>query len=237
MNSGDVRILPVLKPALLALFFLTAVAPAQQAQTPPQRQATPSIKVNVLNVCSPSTEDQAVLKNALAKARTRTVFAEDFEIARGRATVGDAPSSRYVRLRRDLPPESPLLTAQYSMSRDERNTIETLVLRMRDPKEFHELVLEDRVSTEAASPLTVLAADTPASRIRIERLGKSSVTLARCAGAGQNAYEPLFREASELMVQYRKALGLRDSFRQDINWLGNATPAKSSAPPAQKKPK
>lgn len=118
-----------------------------------------------------------------------------------------------------------MMTAQYSMSIDEKTMIETLVLRMRDPKEFHELSIEDRVSASAASPLAVVATDTPAARIRIERLGKSSVVLARCEGADQNVYEPLFKQASDLMAHYRAALGLRTAFRADIAWL--ASPAKS----------
>jgi hypothetical protein len=226
----------------IATFLLAAVAVGQQAQKGPEPQATPAVKVNVLNVCAPSLEEQAILKGALAKANVRAVFAGDFEIARGRATVTDAPASKYVRLRRDLWPESPLLTAQYSISMDEKNTVEILVLRMRDTKDFFEISIEDRVSTGAAPPQTIVAMDTPASRVRIERLGKSSVVLARCEGADQNAYEPLFHDASELMARYRKALGLRDAFKQDINWLGSVAPAKgavpkkSAAPAAAKKP-
>lgn len=158
------------------------------------------------------------------------MFAGDFEIARGRATLKDAPPSRYVRLRRDLEPQSPWETAQYSMSRDTRSTIETLVLRMRDPKEFHELSIEDQVSSDAASAAVVLSSDTPASRIRVERLGKSSVALARCPEVDQSAYQPLFNEASDIMARYRKEMGLRTEFRSDINWLdrgGLQKPAKA----------
>jgi hypothetical protein len=226
----------VRKLALIAPCLLAGVAAGQQAQKAPEPQATPTVKVNVLNVCTPSAEEQAVLKNALAKANTKPVFAADFEIARGRATVKEAPASKYVRLRRDLPPESPLLTAQYSISVDEKTVIETLVLRMRDTKDFFEISIEDRVSAGVAPLPTVVAADTPASRIRIERLGKSSIALARCEGADQSAFEPLFRDASSLTAQYRKALGLRNAFRQEINWLGSAEPAKSPAPKKSAKP-
>jgi hypothetical protein len=137
-----------------------------------------------------------------------------------------------VRLRRDFT-EGVLMTAQYSISTDEKTTVETLVLRLRDPKEFHEISFEDRVSSEAASPGSVLAADTPAARIRIERLGKNSITLSRCEGADQSAYDPLFKQASAIMASYRSALGLRSSFRSDIAWLSG--PAKS-APGHQKQP-
>jgi hypothetical protein len=119
---------------------------------------------------------------------------------------------------------------------DEKTVIETLVLRMRDTKDFFEISIEDRVSAGVAPLPTVVAADTPASRIRIERLGKSSIALARCEGADQSAFEPLFRDASSLTAQYRKALGLRNAFRQEINWLGSAEPAKSPAPKKSAKP-
>ena len=211
----------MLKPALIvAVFLLGASAVQSQNQkhgSAPQKQ--PPIKVNVLNVCTPGSADQAILRTALAKAKEKTRFADDFEIARGQATLKDAPPSRYVRLRRDLEPQSPWETAQYSMSRDPRTTIETLVLRMRDPKEFHELSIEDQVSSDAASAAVVLSSDTPASRVRVERIGKSSVALAQCPEIDQSAYQPLFAEASEIMAHYRKEMGLRTEFRADINWL------------------
>jgi hypothetical protein len=220
---------------MTALSLLGLIAAQEQGKNPDSSsQKQPPIKVNVLNVCTPGTDEQAVLKSALAKAKARPAFAGDFEIARGQATLKDAPPSKYVRLRRDLAPQSPWLTAQYSISRDEKSTIETLVLRMRDPKDFHELSIEDRVSSEAASPGVVLNSDTPASRIRIERLGKSSVALARCEEVDQSVYAPLFSEASAIMAQYRKELGLRSEFRADIEWLtGAKTPAASGR--AQKK--
>ncbi len=201
----------------------------------PQQPEEPKVKINVLNVCTPSAEEQAVLKSALARVSGNPAFAEDFEISRGRASLKDSPAAKFVRLRRDFATPSPMMTAQYSMSMDEKTTIETLVLRMRDPKEFHEISVEDRVSAGAASPLSVVATDTPAARIRIERLGKNSVVLARCETADQNVYEPLFQQASDLMAKYRAALGLRTTFRADIAWL--SVPAKgSSESAAHKKP-
>ena len=222
----------MLKPALItAVFLLGASAVQAQAHKPGStQQKQPPIKVNVLNVCTPGSGDQAILKTALAKAKEKTLFAGDFEIARGRATLKDAPPSRYVRLRRDLEPQSVWETAQYSMSRDPQSTIETLVLRTRDPKEFHELSIEDQVSSDAASAGVVLSADTPASRIRVERIGKSSVALAQCPQIDQSAYQPLFAEASEIMARYRKEMGLRTEFRADINWLdggGSQRPVKA----------
>ena len=222
--------------ALTILFLLATACLAQQDQQPavPQPTATPAegkpqVKVNYLNVCTPGTDEEAIIKGALAAVQAKPAFSTDFEVSRGRTTLKDAPDAKYVRLRRDFAPESPLLTAQYSVSTDATNTVEILVLRPRDPKDFLQVVMEDRVSADAAKPLSLLQVDTPASRIRIERLNKSSAVLTRCAEVDQNAYEPMFRQASDIMAQYRSALGLRTAFHSDIAWL-NPTPKAASVP-------
>jgi len=222
----------VFTPSLILMFFLTGMIAGPQDQKPETPQ--PQVRLNYLHVCTPSAEEQAVLSGALGKAAGNPAFSEDFEISRGRTTLKDAPAAKFVRLRRDFAEKSPLLTVQYSMSVDEETTIETLVLRVRDPKEFYELSMEDRVSAGAASPVAVVTTDTPAVRVRVERLGKGSVVLARCEG-DQSAYEPLFKQASDIMAKYRSALGLRTAFRSDIAWLsahksrsGAAQPAASS---------
>lgn len=189
-------------------------APAQQSEGQPQ------IKLNYINACTPSPEEQAALKSAMTKVSVTPAFADDFEVSHGRTTLKNALPSKYVRLRRDFAAQSPMMTAQYSMSLDEELTIETLVLRMRDPKDFLEISFEARVGAAAASPVSVVATDTPATHIRIERMGKGSLALARCPGADQSVYEPLFKQGSELMARYRGALGLRTEFRPDIAWLG-----------------
>jgi len=190
------------------------------------------MKLHYLNVCRPTPEEQTEIKNAFTKVAAVPAFARDFEVARGRTTLKDAPDSVFVRLRRDMAPDSPLMTTQYSMSTDQTNTVEVLVLRSRDAKEFHELSFEDAVSSGAASPVTVLGVDTPVTRIRLERFGKKSIVLARCPDADQSEYETMFRAASDLMGRYRKALGLRTAFRTDIDWL-----ATQGAKPATAKPK
>ncbi len=214
----------MLKPALTIAILLAGIARAQQQQ-PSQAQtpAKPQVKINVINVCMPAKEDQAVINSALAVVPAKPSFSSDFEISRGHTTLKDEPDARYVRLRRDFVSESPLMTAQYSISSDSDNTIELLVLRMRDPKEFLEISIEDRVSSASATPGAVLSTDTPVSRVRIERLGKNSAGLAHCQEIDQSAYDPTFRRASEIMAQYRAAMGLRTTFRSDIAWL-NPTP-------------
>jgi len=220
--------------AFATLFLLaTACLALAQGQQSPTSQSTPQptapspdgkpqVKVNYLNVCTPSTEEETVIKSALAAIQPKPVFSADFEISRGRTSLKDAPDAKYVRLRRDFAAEAPLLTAQYSMSTDSSNTIEILVLRARDPKDFLQLVLENRVTAGSTTPLALLQVDTPTSRVRVERLNNSSAVLTRCPEADQSAYEPVFKQASEIMAQYRAALGLRNAFRTDIAWLNPA---------------
>lgn len=223
----------MLKPALIVACLAGSLCFAQEAEKK-QQPATdqPQVKVHYLNVCAPPAEDQAEIKSAFAKIPAKPGFGPDFEVSRGHATLQDSPDSRFVRLRRDMAADSPFLTAQYSISRDASNIVETLVLRLRDPKQFHEISMEDRVSSSAASPATVLSTETPVSRIRLERFSKNSIVLARCQEADQSAYDPLFREASDIMARYRKALGLATAFRYDVNWLTNSAPVASSKPTA-----
>jgi hypothetical protein len=225
----------VFKFSAITTVFLAACAYGQQE--PKQPSPGPQVKLNVLNVCTPSAEEQTEIRNAFAKVQAKPVFVRDFEVSRGRATMKDSPDAKFVRYRRDLAPESALLAAQYSMSTDDASTVETLVLRTRDPKDFHELSFEDRVSTGAVSPVSLLTVDTPVSRIRLERISKSSIVLARCEGGDQSAYEPLFRQASEIMARYRKALELGSTLRADIAWIGSTTEPSAADHPAKKNPK
>ena len=230
--------------ALTAVFLLAAAVaqdqqpPAAQPATPsptaPAQEGKPQVKVNYLNVCTPGADEETIIKGALAAVQAKPAFSEDFELSRGRTSLKDAPDAKYVRLRRDFAAESPLLTAQYSMSTDATNTVEILVLRPRDPKDFLQVVMEARVSAGAAKPLSLLQVDTPTSRVRIERFNKSSAVLTRCPEVDQSAYEPVFRQASEIMAQYRAALGLRTAFRSDIAWLNPA--ARAAAPGPKRKP-
>jgi hypothetical protein len=222
--------------SVIPIFFLAVAAFAQQETKPQPSAGQPQVKLNYLNVCTPSAEEQTEIKNAFARVQAKPVFSRDFEVSRGRTTVKDSPDAKFVRLRRDLIPESTLLAAQYSMSTDEESTVETVVLRTRDPKDFHELSLEDRVSSGATSPASLLNVETPVSRIRLERFGKSSIVLARCEGGGQESYEPLFRQASEIMGLYRKALDLSGMLRADVAWLSGTAKSDGANRQAHKTP-
>jgi hypothetical protein len=226
----------VVQSAFISILFLAAFAFGQESKSQ-SSAGQPQVKLNYLNVCTPSAEEQAEIKSAFARVQSRPVFSRDFEVARGRTAVKDSPDAKFVRLRRDLAPESALLAAQYSMSTDEESTVETLVLRTRDPKDFHELSFEDRVSSSAASPTSLLGVETPVSRIRLERFGKSSIVLARCEGGGQEAYEPLFLQASAIMAQYRKALDLPGMLHAEVAWLGGTSKSDGAGRQAHKNPK
>lgn len=212
----------------------------------------PQVKVNVLNVCTPSADEQKEIAAALSHVPKQPQFSSDFEIARGRSSLTDAPSflqagpsaqlsgepsvADFVRMRRDMTEKGTFSTVQYSFSNDGKTMVETLVLHVRDPKDLVQISIEDSASA-VTSPASMLAASTPASRIKLERFGKSSVVLARCAGAeggpppDQSAYEPLFSSASSILNDYRTVLGVRRMVPDELQRVAAAAgaPVKKSA--------
>lgn len=227
--------MPLLKPLSLAIVLALGLSSAAAAQEPtPPVEPKPQVRINYLNVCTPSADEQKEIAAALARIPMKPGFAPDFEIARGRTTMPDAPVSTWVRVRHDFPDSAALSNAQYSMSVDEQRVVETLVFRFHEPKDVLSISIEDGVS--AATPAQVLATDTPASRMRIERVGKGSIGLSRCQGADQSAYEPLFQSASRVMERYRQALGVRRTVLGDLERLGTGKPAPRKTPTGGKKP-
>lgn len=198
------------------------------AEAPSSQQ--PQVKVNMLNVCTPSAEEQKEIAAALARVPKQPLFGTDFEVSRGRSTLTDMPAfleagqpghvagepsvASYVRIRHEFSVQAMFSSVQYSFSNDGVTMIETMVLHVRDPKDLIEVSLEDSASAVASSQ-AMLIANTPVNRVRLERFGKSSIALARCqaSAAGpapdQSAYEPLFRSASDLMADYRRLLGVK----------------------------
>jgi len=221
-----------------AALALAAVAFAQQ----------PPVKVNVLNVCAPSADEQKELSSALAKVPAKPVFSTDYEVARERSTLdpstpipgmqplppGAVSAADWVRVRREFPDATLFSNVQYSFSVDSKNMVETLVLRVRDPKDLMQVSIEDSASA-VASATAMLSTSTPVSRVKLERFGKSSVALARCAGGegnpatDQSAYEPIFHAASSIMERYRAALGARKMVPQELTRLGVGSSTKASA--------
>jgi hypothetical protein len=218
--------------------LLVCAALAQQTPTPEPKQEPGKeqlkVQVHMMNVCAPSDEDKQVIVAALAQVPAKPKFSPDFEISRGRTTFPDAPVSTWARIRREFPSASVLTSVQYSMSVDEKALIETLVWRARDPKDFLTITLEDRMSA-VTTPAAALANDTPVSRIKIERFGKSSAGLARCETGNQSAFEPLFQSASRLMAGYRAALAVRSTVPAELSRAAGSKPAALSKPVPPKK--
>ncbi|MBV8051581.1 MAG: hypothetical protein JOZ80_10360 [Acidobacteriaceae bacterium] len=226
-------------------------------------QEQPQVKLNVLNVCSPSPEEQQEIASALARIPQKAAFNQDFEIDRGRSIPdqsanmlagglgeqlpSDAGPADWVRIRREFVPSSPFASVQYSFSRDAKSMVETLVFRIREPKDVMQIALEDSASA-VTPPASMLSADTPSSRMKLERFGKSSVVLARCSGSetspapDQSAYEPLFHSASAIVANYRNLLAVRRTVPEELTRIsmisGNGRKLAKTSPKdaAQKRP-
>jgi hypothetical protein len=225
---------------LIMTAAMTMVVPAS-AQQPP-------VKVNVINVCAPSADEQKELSSALAKVPGKPVFSKDYEVSRGHSTLdpsipipgvqplppGAVSAADWVRVRREFPDATLFSNVQYSFSVDAKNMVETLVLRVRDPKDLMQISIEDSASA-VASAAAMLSTSTPVSRVKLERFGKASVALARCSGeeggpaTDQSAYEPIFHAASSIMERYRDALGARKMIPQELARLGVGTATKQAA--------
>ena len=240
--------------SLLALVLARQVV-AQQPANPPS--AEPQVKVNMLNVCTPSAEEQKEIASALARVPKQPLFSDDFEVTRGRSTLSDMPSflkagegghvagepsvASYVRIRREFSVQALFSSVQYSFSNDGLNMVETLVLHVRDPKDLIEVSLEDS-ATSVTSSEAMLGANNPASRVRLERFGKSSVALARCVAPeggpapDQSAYEPLFRGASDVLANYRKLLGVSIIVPEELVKINGESKPKPAPKPKTAKP-
>jgi hypothetical protein len=215
--------------------FCLAYAVFSSAQQPSQQ---PQVKVNMLNVCTPSADDQKEIGGALARIPKQPLFSPDFEIDRGRSTLDEAPDflqggsnthvssdhsvANWVRIRREFGVQAAFSTVQYSFSSDGKNLSETLTFRVRDPKDLMQVTLENSAAA-VTSPAVMLGTNTPVSRIRLERFGKSSIVLARCPGAegspapDESAYEPLFQGATGVIANYRGLLGARHTVPDELS--------------------
>ncbi len=185
-----------------------------------QQDSKPQVKVNMLNVCSPSPEEKQEIVSALAKIPKAPAFGPDFEVARGRTTLEQSPEFLQAAAGAQMPPPARIRQvgphaagvhrpkyfldrAVFVFSTDPKTMMETLVFRVRDPKDLLQLSVEDSASA-VTSAAAMLATNTPASRIKLERFGKSSVVLARCSASeagpapDQSAYEPCFRQRPRL---------------------------------------
>jgi hypothetical protein len=224
-----------------------------------QQVGQPPVKVNVLNVCTPSAQEQKEIAAALAQVPKSPKFSSDFEVDRGRSTLSgnvdflqtgaaqvapDNSTADWVRIRREFPPSSMFSTVQYSFSVDAKNMIETLVFHVRDPKDVAQISIEDMASA-VTTPTAMLGTNTPAGHIKLERFGKSSVALARCGPSesgpapDQSAYEPLFTSATAILQNYRTALSAKRTVPDElarIDSMGKPTRVQVKTKPVPTKP-
>jgi len=234
----------------LCLFAWVSSQWVRAQQPPPEAAQQPQVKVNMLNVCTPSVEEQKEIAAALARIPKQPLFGADFEISRGRSTLTDMPAmlqagtpghvagepsvASYVRIRREFSVQALFSLVQYSFSNDGQTMVETLVLHVRDPKDLIQVSMEDSASA-VTSTESMLAANTPVHRVRLERFGKSSVALARCppteAGPApdQSAYEPLFRSASDVLTNYRTLLGVSSLVPEELAKINGSSKAKTAS--------
>jgi hypothetical protein len=239
------------------LAILIAAGSAQMAVA--QQSSQPQVKVNMLNVCSPSPEEQQEIASALARIPKQPLFTPDFEVDRGRSTLEERPdflkagesaqfssdsgTAEWVRIRREFSVQASFSTVQYSFSHDPKNMVETLIFHVRDPKDLMQVAIEDNASA-VTTPASMLSTSTPAARIKLERFGKSSVVLARCPGTGgnpppdQSAYEPLFQSATAIVTNYRNLLAARSTVPAELARISTvgATKSKPATKPAAAKP-
>ena len=223
------RALAKLVPLLLSLGLFNLLPLAAQ-QTEKSR-----VQINVIKVCAPAEADAKEMQAAVGRIPAKPRFTSDFEISRGRSSATGGSVSRWVRVRREFGTDSPFVTAQYTMSVDESGITETLVLRWRDPKDVVQVALESSVT--AGDPAAVLASDTPADHISVERYGKAPLALRRCPQADQGSLQPILRSASALLTSYRAALGVRSFVPGDLARVGVAQKKSAPAVPAPQKSK
>ena len=102
------------------------------------------------------------LPRALARVPKQPLFGADFEIDRGRSSLDVGPGflqpgsgsqmssdpgvANWVRIRREFSVQALFSTVQYSFSSDPKNMVETLVFRVRDPKDLMQVSIEDSAS-------------------------------------------------------------------------------------------
>ena len=247
----NLTVLRKISVALCALGLVPAAISQQASQQPP-------VKVNVLNVCAPSSADRQEIVTALSHIPKQPAFSNDFEVDRGRSPLDENPgflpggantqvahdtgTAAWVRIRHEFAGATMFSTVQYSFSVDPKSMVETLVFHVRDPKDLMQIAIEDSASAVTA-PATMLSTGTPASRIKLERFGKSSIVLARCQGTenapppDQSVYEPLFNSASQVMEAYRGALAAQSTVPQELARIGSGAANRATSAASVRKNK
>ena len=216
-----------------ALLTATLMAPMLALSQAPA-QPRPKIQVNFLNPCHPAAAEAEEMTRALERVRERPRFSADFEISRGITTLTEAEAratgvrpdsgpSAWVRIRHEFSDKAPLSDAQYSLSVDDGSASEALALHLRDSRQVLEILISDAVAGRASQAVAV---NTPPDRVRVERFGKSSLVLARCAGIDQSAYESIFATAGDILEKSRPAMAVKTIVPAELAHLpGGREPA------------
>jgi hypothetical protein len=222
-----------LKLQIAAILASAVCAMAQESKQAPQ--ASPPVHVNVINVCTPTPEERKDIATVLGRIPSRPAFSPDFEITRGRSAAPEQGTSNWVRMRREFGAGAPFMSAQYAVTVDDKGIAETLVFPARTGSDLVQVALEDKITS--GTPASVFASDTPVDHIRVERMGKPSRVLARCADADQSANQSLFTQASDIMQRYRKSLRVSTTAGNELSRLGvaNALPERTPAAAPKKK--
>lgn len=188
-------------------------------------QEKPKVQVNVMNVCTPGTVEQAQLAVALEQIVLRPSFGPDFEVARGRTTGGGV--SDWVRLRREFHGDPVLSNVQYLITESGHRVQQKIVFHTKasGPGELLQLSLEAETG-EGVTAAQVLSSAVAPTRIRLERFGGPSLVLARCPQAEQGVYEPLFRRAAERFAAYFAALDVKRLAAAELESLRRTAPRK-----------
>src|SRR5260370_7524459 len=151
---------------------------AALAMVVPASAQQPPVKVKVINVCAPSADEQKELSSALAKVPGKPAFSKDDEVSRGHSTLdpsipipgmqplpsGVVSAADWVRIRREFPDATLFSNVQYSFSVDAKNMVETLVLRVRDPKDLMQISI-DASASAVPSSTPMLSTLTPVSPV------------------------------------------------------------------------
>ena len=78
--------------SILLIISLACVCASPVAAQQPDSSQQPQVKVNMLNVCTPTADEQKEIAAALAKIPKQPLFDADFEVSRGRSTLSEMPA-------------------------------------------------------------------------------------------------------------------------------------------------
>lgn len=164
------------------------------AMAQPPALAPPPVTVNVMNVCTPSPGAQ-------------------------KGIAATPATASWVGRRLDFSAATVFSNVQHSFPAGSGNMVETLVLEVRDPKNWPQLRAEDN-SPAVTNTAAMLGAATPLSRTRLGRFGKPSLARYMASqtgpGPGQSSHELLFQDGPSVMDRYRTLLQARRKIPEDL---------------------